>query len=250
VNGVSTTSTLTLHGFITLNHDLMPEDTESTPLLHPSSASTISTSTTSSSPPANNRLATSFRRPSFVTGTAGRGLLLSSSPIPESELRDDEAFDLIREERGLLKRSSVSFPRARRGSVASRVVERVEETWEDAIREGKVSTSWRYELGVMTRYSVCSSTICGWICFICFFGQNLIVGAIGGYLLYSIVMQGGLMVVLQQSLALASVLSLGHLGTTELGGISPICISYNLASALATMTACITGTAIFQGITT
>src|SRR5437763_809774 len=131
----------------------MPEDTESTPLLQPSSSSVISTSTTSSSPPARNRL-TTFRRPSFVTGTAGRGLLLSSSSIPESELRDDEAFDLIREERGLLKRSSISFPRARRGSVASRVVSRVEETWEDAIREGKVSTSWKYELGVMTRYSV------------------------------------------------------------------------------------------------
>jgi|SRR5579859_5318594 len=45
--------------------------------------------------------------------------------------------------------------------------------------------------------------------------------------------------VLQQSLALATVLSLGHLGTTELG-----------ASALASMTASITGTAIFQGIAT
>jgi multidrug resistance protein, MATE family len=50
---------------------------------------------------------------------------------------------------------------------------------------------------------------------------------------------GGTDLVLQQSLALASVLSLGHLGTTELG-----------ASALASMTATITGTAIFQGITT
>ena len=164
----------------------MPEDTESTPLLQPSSSSIISTSTNSSSPPANNRLTTTFRRPSFVTGTAGRGLLLSSSPIPESELRDDEAFDLIREERGLLKRSSVSFPRARRGSVASRVVERVEETWEDAIREGKVSTSWKYELGVMTRYSVCIPfSIFGfcvfWVC-----GTELIVGAFGGYLLSAI----------------------------------------------------------------
>jgi hypothetical protein len=48
------------------------------------------------------------------------------------------------------------------------------------------------------------------------------VGAFGGYVLYHRVTGEGLIVVLQQSLALASVLSLGHLGTTELGGISEI----------------------------
>jgi hypothetical protein len=46
----------------------------------------------------------------------------------------------------------------------------------------------------------------------------LTAGAVGGYFLYVFGMGSEVMVVLQQSLALASVLSLGHLGTTELGG--------------------------------
>jgi hypothetical protein len=49
------------------------------------------------------------------------------------------------------------------------------------------------------------------------------IGAFGGYVLYDCWLEwSGLIVVLQQSLALASVLSLGHLGTTELGGMFEI----------------------------
>ena len=70
-----------------------------------------------------------------------------------------EAFDCVCEEIGLLKRNSITVPGAggRRGSiVASAVaVEDVEETWEEAVKGGKIKTSWKYELGVMTRYSVC-----------------------------------------------------------------------------------------------
>lgn len=157
-----------------------PDDTESTPLL-PSSASIASSHSSGSSDsdnssrsstlglsPSTTRLAGSFRRPSFVNGSAGRGLLLSSSPVPESALRDDEAFDLIREERGLLERSSVTLlrptdtdtstgtsrVRGRRRSSVAQTVQDVDLTWEDAVKMGRVTTSWKYELGVMARYSV------------------------------------------------------------------------------------------------
>jgi hypothetical protein len=149
----------------------MPHETESTPLLFPSNASVISsqdTDTISSTDlrerQSHTRLASSYRRPSFVTGN-GRGLLLSSSPIPDYALRDDEAFDCVREERGLLKRNSIIVPGAggRRGSIvaSTAAVEDVEETWEEAVKGGKIKTSWRYELGVMTRYSVFPMWICG-----------------------------------------------------------------------------------------
>ena len=88
-----------------------------------------------------------------------RGMLLASSPVPDYALRDDEAFDCVCEERGLLKRNSLIVPGVgRRGSaVATAIgVEDVEETWDEAIKEGKIKTSWRYELGVLARFAVCS----------------------------------------------------------------------------------------------
>ena len=30
----------------------------------------------------------------------------------------------------------------------------VEETWQEAVKRGKIKTSWKHELGVMMRYSV------------------------------------------------------------------------------------------------
>ena len=147
---------------------MSPEETESTPLLFNSSAHSSqnadSDDDTVSSVSlrelhSHTRLTTSYRRPSFAQA-GGRGLLLSSSPVPESALRDDETFDIIREERGLLKRCSIiGVPggqgrRSRRGSFVANVVADVEETWDDAVKAGKITTSWRYELGVMMRYSV------------------------------------------------------------------------------------------------
>jgi len=61
------------------------------------------------------------------------------------------------DERGLLKRNSIiGVPSAGggRGSMSANAVADVEETWEEAVKEGKIKTSWRYELGVMTRYTV------------------------------------------------------------------------------------------------
>src|SRR5271170_5361958 len=138
-----------------------PEHTETTPLLLPSNASVVSSEDNDAvdlhdQPVRPTRLANSYRRPSFVAG--GRGLLLSASPIPESALRDDEAFDCVREERGLLKRNSIVSVgrggRSRRASLTANAVADVEESWEEAVKGGKIKTSWRYELGVMTRYSV------------------------------------------------------------------------------------------------
>jgi hypothetical protein len=142
---------------------MSPEHTETTPLLFPSNASTVSSEDNDTVSSADlrdqqrhTRFANSYRRPSFVAG--GRGLLLSASPIPESALRDDEAFDCVREERGLLKRNSIVSVgrggRSRRASLTANAVADVEESWEEAVKGGKIKTSWRYELGVMTRYSV------------------------------------------------------------------------------------------------
>ena len=131
-----------------MNHENNPS--ESTPLL----AADIVTDDEGQQTRNCTRLAHSYRRPSFVSG-GGRGFILATSPIPESALRDDEAFDCVREERGLLQRSSIGFlaKTSRRGSVSEAVAD-VEDTWEEAVKSKKVKTSWRYELGVLIRYSV------------------------------------------------------------------------------------------------
>lgn len=138
---------------------MFSEHTESTPLLTASNAVPIFShedtdqGIISSDQHAHTCLASSYRRPSLVT-TGGRGLLFGSSPIPESALRDDEAFDCVHEERGLLKQNSIIAVEGRRGSITANAVANVEETWEEAVKCGKIKTTWRYELGVMTRYSV------------------------------------------------------------------------------------------------
>ena len=54
-----------------------------------------------------------------------------------------------------MKRNSLGItPASRRGSVTAATVEEIEETWEEAVKTGKIRTSWKYEVMVMTRYSV------------------------------------------------------------------------------------------------
>ena len=147
---------------------MFPNDTESTPLLNASNAVSISYHDETDSDHdgisadlhlrAHTRLASSYRRPSFVTG-GGRGLILAPSPIPECALRDDEAFDCVCEEHGLLKQNSIiaavgEGARSRRGSIAADVVAEIEVSWEEAVKGGRIKTSWKYELGVLMRYSV------------------------------------------------------------------------------------------------
>lgn len=77
--------------------------------------------------------------------------------------------------------------------------------WEEAVMAGKIKTTWQRETKVLIRYS-----------------SPLI-----------------LTFLLQYSLTVASIFSVGHLGTAELGAVS-----------LASMTANITGYAVYQGLAT
>jgi multidrug resistance protein, MATE family len=83
--------------------------------------------------------------------------------------------------------------------------ETISKAWEQAVTSGKIQTTWQREAKVISRYA------------------------------------GPLMVtfVLQYSLTVASVFTVGHIGVAELGAVS-----------LASMTANITGYAIYQGLAT
>lgn len=83
--------------------------------------------------------------------------------------------------------------------------ETLNERWEEAVAAGKIHTTWQREAKVLARYS--------------------------GPLIVTFL--------LQYSLTVASILTVGHLGTTELAAVS-----------LASMTANITGYAIYQGLAT
>lgn len=83
--------------------------------------------------------------------------------------------------------------------------EQIDKKWEEAVEAGKIQTTWQREAKVLGRYS--------WSLILTF--------------------------VLQYSLPLASVFTVGHLGTIELGAVS-----------LGSMTANITGYAVFQGLAT
>ncbi|MCJ1313362.1 hypothetical protein MMC25_007040 [Agyrium rufum] len=83
--------------------------------------------------------------------------------------------------------------------------EHLQKTWEQAVAAGKIHTTWQREAKVLARYS--------------------------GPLTLTFL--------LQYSLTVASVFTVGHLGTVELGAVS-----------LASMTANITGYAIYQGLAT
>ncbi|KAF2188268.1 MATE efflux family protein [Zopfia rhizophila CBS 207.26] len=81
----------------------------------------------------------------------------------------------------------------------------INKTWDEAVASGKISTSWRREAKVLTKSSA-----------------PLI-----------------LTFLLQYSLPVASVFTVGHIGKVELGAVS-----------LASMTASITGYAVYQGLAT
>ncbi|KAL9043429.1 MAG: hypothetical protein Q9214_003386, partial [Letrouitia sp. 1 TL-2023] len=83
--------------------------------------------------------------------------------------------------------------------------ENLDKQWVEAVSAGRIKTTWQREAKVLTRYSA-----------------PLI-----------------LTMLLQYSLTLASVFTLGHVGTVELGAVS-----------LATMTANITGYAVYYGLAT
>ena len=81
----------------------------------------------------------------------------------------------------------------------------IQQKWEEAIKEGKIQTTWQREAKTLSRYSL---------------------PLMATFLL-------------QYSLTVASIFTVGHIGTAELGAVS-----------LASMTANITGYAIYQGLAT
>ena len=81
----------------------------------------------------------------------------------------------------------------------------IQQKWEEAVKEGKIQTTWQREAKTLSRYSL---------------------PLMATFLL-------------QYSLTVASIFTVGHIGTAELGAVS-----------LASMTANITGYAIYQGLAT
>lgn len=176
----------------------------------------------------------SYRRPSF-TGAGNRSIFYSHGNT--NKLTREEIRRALEEERSLLRDNSIIPPKhpessrnkfgiPRRSSVAdetSPLLEpRVEDPsrpyggqaddpamlsqkWNEAVEAGQIQTTWQREAKVLARYSL------------------------------------PLMVtfMLQYSLTVASIFTVGHIGTAELGAVS-----------LASMTANITGYAIYQGLAT
>ncbi|KAF5872474.1 putative mate efflux family protein [Botrytis fragariae] len=108
------------------------------------------------------------------------------------------------EEAGAPSETSALLPNGQHESARSRH-ERLNRQWEEAVAAGKIKTTWQREAKTLLRYS-----------------SPLVVTF-----------------VLQYSLTVASIFTVGHLGKVELGAVS-----------LASMTANITGYAIYQGLAT
>ncbi|QSZ34178.1 hypothetical protein DSL72_005767 [Monilinia vaccinii-corymbosi] len=108
------------------------------------------------------------------------------------------------EEAGPPSETTALLPNGQPESARSRH-ERLNRQWEEAVAAGKIKTTWQREAKTLTRYS-----------------SPLVVTF-----------------VLQYSLTVASIFTVGHLGKVELGAVS-----------LASMTANITGYAIYQGLAT
>lgn len=197
----------------------------------------------SSAPVSSHGFANLARRPSFVTAGGRRAPQLT---YPRGDrLTKEERQRAIEEERSLLRdnklippkhgqeterRSSIfGIPRKKSAVTDEEVVgngqsseqspllgdtrqyggqddpELIRQKWEQAVASGMIQTSWQREAKVLLGYSL---------------------PLMATFLL-------------QYSLTVASIFTLGHLGTAELGAVS-----------LASMTANISGYAIYQGLTT
>lgn len=137
-----------------------------------------------------------------------RSLLRDNHLIPPKHPRAEDGDDHKRAQSEmqpnectrLLPEHSPSLPYGGQATV-----ENLERTWQEAVLDGKIQTTWQREAKVLARYS--------------------------GPLVLTFL--------LQYSLTVASIFTVGHLGTVELAAVS-----------LATMTANITGYAIYQGCAT
>ncbi|QIW95755.1 hypothetical protein AMS68_001273 [Peltaster fructicola] len=187
----------------------------------------------SSAPAHTNHVPSLYRRPSYVAAGRRRAPYL----VGADRLSKEEWKQAIEEERSLLRDNNlippkhnesrnslfrvISIPRSSVDVEASETApllsdrnqpyggqadaNTVSQKWDEAVREGKIHTSWQREAKVLVGYSL---------------------PLMATFLL-------------QYSLTVASIFALGHLGTTELA-----------AASLASMTANISGYAIYQGLTT
>ncbi|RDL39806.1 Uncharacterized protein BP5553_04146 [Venustampulla echinocandica] len=217
----------------------------------PSDASTLLPGAT------QHAMASSYRRSSFVAFGGTRPTIAAPHAAETQYLTKSESKDLINEERSLLRDNHLAPPknpeppsersalnRAYRRVFSTKVPEkktdpesspttplfaaepsetssllpqpiaqeshrtrdeRLNQQWEAAVAAGKIKTTWQREAKTIIKYSC-----------------PLVVTFI-----------------LQYSLTVASIFTVGHLGTIELGAVS-----------LASMTANITGYAIYQGLAT
>lgn len=209
----------------------------------------------STSVPNSHSLAGSYRRPSsFIVGSRGT---VVSHPQDQERSPEWERQQALGEERDLLSDNNVIEPESRHqnnGTIAKKVSgllsqrrktltgrdeesnfdttaepsanspasettallvpapstgrtadDAIDQKWEEAVMAGLIHTTWRREVKVITKYST-----------------PLMVSF-----------------VLQYSLTVASIFTVGHIGKVELGAVS-----------LASMTANITGYALYQGLAT
>ena len=256
------------HASIARDLEEEPDPDPENPIADSSSENDYSDSEISTIQPADSHgafehsMATSYRRPSLITaGTRATAMPLVVGPDRNPTWR--ERHEALREERSLLRDNNVippKHPHKGEHNIAARVVKALpvasipggdrkvvrpddeeaangavhdgledpsEETpllgdpelpydgqdgpdeinkrWEEALAAGAIHTTWQREAKVLGRYSA-----------------PLIVTFL-----------------LQQSLTVASIFTVGHLGQVELGAVS-----------LGSMTASITGYAVYQGLAT
>ncbi|KAI9770523.1 MAG: hypothetical protein M1840_003113 [Geoglossum simile] len=182
-------------------------------------------------------MAGAYRRPS-ITAIGPRPTVLHGARLPEGRLPKSEREAVKKDERSLLQDNYVLPPRSGSPAALTRLFSRssragdaelqagptepteasalldgerspsaadIARQWGEAVLSGKIQTTWRREAKTLGRYS-----------------RSLI-----------------LTFILQYSLTVSSIFTVGHLGKLPLGAVS-----------LASMTANITGYAIYQGLAT
>ena len=169
----------------------------------------------------------SYRRPSFAgaRNQATLGPTLYKTVSNRERLPPEERQRIVSEERSLLRDNNLIPPKhpreddaGRRGSVIERILSRqttrpadttpllgdssqpyggydepglIKQKWEEAVKEGKISTSWQRESKTLFEYSM---------------------PLMASFLL-------------QYSIQIASIFTLGHIGPTELAAVRQTCFS-------------------------
>ncbi len=235
-----------------LEEDTDPEDEDATLSEDESDSETSTLRPSTSAPSGNYSFVGSYRRPSFA-GAGNRATMIPRMRQDQDKLSKEERKRILEEERSLLRDNDLIPPKhpqaeeGRRKSLFGKTLsipggnrristdeevagapyvpseqsplledpnlpygglddpKNISQKWEEAVTAGQIQTTWQREAKVIGKYAA------------------------------------PLMVtfVLQYSLTVASIFTVGHIGTAELGAVS-----------LASMSANITGYAIYQGLAT